>query len=92
MQNFMADKAASAAGNAMDQGWACWAAAQPPRHALALKKGGPDALTGEAGFFAGAFGVVEAEGPTEEFIRTEPQQAPRSCWRSPEGCARWRCR
>jgi preprotein translocase subunit SecA len=72
MQNFMADKAVGGGQRYDRDGLYKWAA-QRLGTALALKKGGPDALTGEAGFFAGAFKAVEAEGLTEEFIRTEPR-------------------
>jgi len=71
MQNFMADKPAAGAQRYDRDGLFKWSG-QRLGTVLALKAG-PDALAGDAGFFAGAFKAVEAEGFTEEFIRTEPR-------------------
>jgi preprotein translocase subunit SecA len=72
MQNFMAEKAQQGGGQRFDRDGLYKWAAQRLGTALALKSG-PEALAGEAGFFAGAFKAIEAEGLTEEFIRTEPR-------------------
>jgi preprotein translocase subunit SecA len=73
MQNFMADKAVQGGGQRYDRDGLYKWAAQRLGTVLALKTGGPDALAGESGFFAAAFKAVEAEGFTEEFVRTEPR-------------------
>jgi preprotein translocase subunit SecA len=72
MQNFMSDKP-TAGGQRYDRDglyrWSC----QRLGTVLAIKTGGPDALSGDGGFFAGAIKAIEAVGFTEEFIRTEPR-------------------
>jgi len=73
MQNFMADKAVQGGGQRYDRDGLYKWAAQRLGTALALKAGGAEALAGENGFFAASFKAVEAEGLTEEFIRTEPR-------------------
>jgi preprotein translocase subunit SecA len=72
MQNFMADKP-QAGGQRYDRDGLYKWAAQRLGTPLALRAGGADALTGDAGFFAGAFKAVEDAGLTEEFVRTEPR-------------------
>ena len=70
MQNFMSDKPQAAAGSATTA-TACTAG---PRSASAPswpRKTAADALADPGGFFAAAFKAIEAEGLTEEYIRTE---------------------
>jgi preprotein translocase subunit SecA len=72
MQNFMSDKP-QAGGQRYDRDGLYRWAAQRLGTVLAIRAGGPDALAGGDGFFAGAFKAIEAEGFTEEFVRTEPR-------------------
>ncbi len=72
MQNFMTDKP-QAGGQRYDRDGLYRWSAQRLGTVLAIKTGGADALAGDAGFFAAAHKAVDAEGFTEEFIRTEPR-------------------
>ena len=71
MQNYMSDKPQQGGGQRFDRdGLYQWAKGRLGT-ALASKAGHvPDA---ESGFFAAAQRAIEAEGLTEEFIRTEPR-------------------
>ncbi len=72
MQNYMSDKAQAGTQRYDREGLYKWAA-QRLGTTLAMRTNGPAALAGEGGFFAAAFAAIEAEGFTEEFIRTEPR-------------------
>ncbi len=72
MQNFMSDKPAAGGQRYDRDGLYKWAA-QRLGLVLALRAGKAEASTETEGFFAVAFKAVEAEGFTEEFIRTEPR-------------------
>jgi preprotein translocase subunit SecA len=72
MQNFMSEKP-QAGGQRYDRDGLFRWAAQRLGTVLAVKSGGPEALGDPAGFFNVAFKAIEAEGFTEEFIRTEPR-------------------
>jgi preprotein translocase subunit SecA len=72
MQNFMSEKP-QAGGQRYDRDGLYRWSAQRLGTVLAIKAGGPDALSDPTGFFNVAFKAVEAEGFTEEFIRTEPR-------------------
>jgi preprotein translocase subunit SecA len=73
MQNFMSDKPAAGGGHRYDRDGLYRWSAQRLGTVLAVRTGGADALASPDGFFNVAFKAVEAEGFTEEFIRTEPR-------------------
>jgi preprotein translocase subunit SecA len=70
LQNFLADKPNSAGQRYDRDGLFRWAA-QRLGMVLAIKNSGPAALADPAGFFNVTYKAIEAEGLTEEFIRTE---------------------
>ncbi len=72
MQNFMSDKPTSGGQRYDRDGLYRWAG-QRLGTVLAVKTGGPEALSDQSGFFSVVFKAVEAEGLTEEFLRTEPR-------------------
>jgi preprotein translocase subunit SecA len=72
MQNFMSDKPAAGGQRYDRDGLFRWAS-QRLGMVLAVKAGGAEALADPAGFFNVTYKAVEAEGLTEEFIRTEPR-------------------
>ena len=73
MQNFMSEKPQAGGGQRYDRDGLYRWAAQRLGTALAVRNGGPEALADPAGFFDAAHKAIEAEGLTEEFIRTEPR-------------------
>jgi preprotein translocase subunit SecA len=70
MQNFMSDKPTSGGQRYDRDGLYRWAA-QRLGTVLAVKAGGAEVLADQAGFFNVTFKAVEAEGLTEEYLRTE---------------------
>jgi preprotein translocase subunit SecA len=72
MQNFMSDKP-TAGGQRYDRDGLYRWASQRLGMVLAVKTAGPEALADPTGFFNVTMKAVEAEGLTEEFIRTEPR-------------------
>jgi preprotein translocase subunit SecA len=73
MQNFMSDRAHQGGGQRFDRDGLFRWAAQRLGVVLSAKAGGPDAISDQVGFFNAAFKAMEAEGFTEEFVRTEPR-------------------
>ncbi len=72
MQNFMSEKPTSGGQRYDRDGLYRWAG-QRLGTVLAVKSGGAEILADQAGFFSVIFKAIEAEGLTEEFIRTEPR-------------------
>ena len=70
MQNFMSEKSTGGGQRYDRDGLYRWAG-QRLGTALAIKTSGPDALADQAGFFNVAYKAIEAEGLSEEFLRTE---------------------
>jgi preprotein translocase subunit SecA len=70
MQNFMSDKS-TAGGQRYDRDGLYRWAAQRLGMVLAVKNNGVDVLSEPTGFFNVTYKAIEAEGLTEEFVRTE---------------------
>src|SRR5690606_30742122 len=73
MQNFMSEKPQAGGGQRYDRDGLYRWAAQRLGTVLAVKGGGPEALANPTGFFDAAFKAIDAEGFSEEFVRTEPR-------------------